>query len=227
MKFAPLLTLATALSAPGAVFTFDFTGMNTPIPDNNPSGISDQRSVLDTGIISSVKLTLGVNDGSNGDLYVYLVHNDRISIILNRPGKSESLPGGYNDPGLNITFADGAEAGDIHVYRQTIFGSDEVALGGPLTSDIAGPWAPDGRAVSPLSVTTSSPRNAMLGVFSGQELSGEWTIFVADMASGSAGTFTGWKLEITTVPEPAETVLFTGIGLIGVVLLKRKSTRSP
>jgi subtilisin-like proprotein convertase family protein len=179
MKIAPLIFLASSLSAPAAIFSYDFSGINASIPDNNPSGLSNNQSVNDTGIIREIQITLNINSGANGDLYVYLAHDDRISILLNRVGKSTDLPGGYNDPGLHLTIADSAESGDIHTYRQTIFGNNDTSLGGPLTTDLAGPFQPDGRAVSPFTVTADSARTAKLNVFTGQQLSGTWTLFVA------------------------------------------------
>ena len=221
MKIAPLLILTSALSANAAIFSYDFSGINTSVPDNNPSGLTNTRNISDIGLIREIQLTLDIDGGSNGDLYVYLSHNDHLSVIMNRVGKSADLPEGYNDPGIHLTFADSASSGDIHTYRQTIFGNDETSLGGALTTDIAGPFQPDGRAVSPFSVTTDSARTAPLSVFNFQQLSGSWTIFVADLNPGNTGVLAGWSLQVTTVPEPLSAVAM-GACLFGFALIRRR-----
>jgi len=221
MKIAPLLILTSALSARAAIFSYDFSGINATVPDNNAAGVSNSQNIADTGLIREIQLTLNIQGGSNGDLYVYLSHGDHLAIIMNRVGKSADLPEGYNDPGIHLTFADSAASGDVHTYRQTIFGNDETPLGGPLTTDIAGPFQPDGRAVSPFSVTTDSARTAPLSVFTGQQMSGSWTLFVADVNTGNTATLASWSLEVSTVPEPLSTAAI-GAALCSFALLRRR-----
>jgi subtilisin-like proprotein convertase family protein len=217
MKLAPLIAIASAAGVHAAIFSYDFSGINASIPDANASGVSNSQTVNDAGIVSEIQVTLGISGGSNGDLYVYLSHNDHISILMNRVGKSASLPGGYNDPGVQLTFADSAVNGDVHTYRQAIFGNDTTPLGGPLSNDIAGPFQPDGRAVSPFTVTTDSARTAKLSVFGGQQLTGTWTLFVADVATGDTSVLTGWTMQVTTVPEPRSAAII-GFALFGIAL---------
>jgi hypothetical protein len=131
---------------------------------------------------------------------MYLQHGSSLAVLLNRPGVDVGNPTGYSDPGMQLTFDDNASNGDIHVYRQTLFGSDSVPLGGPLTDSIAGPWQPDGRTTSPLSVATGDPRNATLGVFNSTSLAGSWTLFTADLATGHQSMLQSWTLNIKYLP---------------------------
>lgn len=225
MKLWPLIALASTLSGGAAVFTFDSSSLNLQIPDNDPSGILQVRDVPETGIIYNIRISLQIDGGSNGDNFVYLSHGGRTAILLNRVGRDADNPSGYTDPGMNITLGSSGNV-DMHTYRQAIFGNDSTAIGGPLTSDLLDPTltlAADGRTTSPLSVVTSDPRNATLSQFVGKEMSGEWRLFVADLDGGSVGTLKGWSIEVTTVPEPAETATITAaILLCGVVFLRHR-----
>ena len=81
-----------------------------------------------------------------------------------------------------------------------------------------GPYAPDGRNISPLSspatFTLTSP-SAMLDSFNGLNANGSWTLFIVDVSSGDQSTVTSWGLDIAAVPEPASMVLFL-IGVVGL-----------
>jgi subtilisin-like proprotein convertase family protein len=214
LRLLGLAALAATAPAFGAVFTYNFGSEGVTIPDNSPAGVTDTQTVSLTGVIYEIAVRLNIAGGSNGDYYAWLVHDDRISILLNRPGRSAEMPDGYNDPGLNVTFSNSASNGDIHVYRGTLFGNETTPLGEPLNSSETGLWAPDGRNTSPLTVTTSSPRTATLAAFNGQEASGEWTLFVADVNGNNVGTLMSWGMEITLVPEPAEVALSSAALLV-------------
>lgn len=172
--------------------TFTFPA-NVPVPDNSRNGLARTAMVsTPVGSITDLNVTLRLTNGWNGDLYAYLVHGSGYAVLLNRAGRTASAPWGYGDSGMNAVFDDQASNGDVHVYRMTLFNDPNVALGGPLTNA----WAPDGRAVSPLDVTSNDSRTALLTSFNGLNPNGEWLLFVADLSSGDIATLQSWTLEI-------------------------------
>ena len=123
---------------------------------------------------------------------------------------------GYGDDVLTITLNDGAANGDVHFYQSTA--SYLAGISGN------GSWAPDGRAVSPLTVDGTEPRTALLNVFNGMDAStGDWTLFVADLSSGETVVVESWGLTVTTIPEAGTAAL---AGLAGSVLLLRRKRRA-
>ena len=212
---AAVFTTAIGYSA-----NYDFNS-NLTIPDGNPNGVSDIRSISQSFSISSVSVTLNIsgvaNDGYNGDLYAYLRHGSGFSVLLNRPGKTDSDSFGYADNGFRIKLQDGAANGDIHTYQLTL----NPAAGSPLE----GLWQPDGRNVDPSIVTDLSSRSAMLSAFQNMNAHGNWTLFIADMESGGKSHLDSWGLEFGAVPEPAETAAFTAGSLLAFAIWKRNRNR--
>ncbi|HEX3799836.1 MAG TPA: PEP-CTERM sorting domain-containing protein [Verrucomicrobiae bacterium] len=200
---------ALAINPPGTTSTNNFSVGQT-IPDNTPSGLTETQTLdfSGTGLVSitDIEVTLNISGGFNGDYYGYLVHNDGFAILLNRVGRTSTDTLGYGDSGLNITLESGAN--DIHTY-QTEFNPGGVAL--------TGLWDVDGRNVDPQTVTDTDPRTATLGSFVGQDPSGQWTLFLADVHPGSEGQLVNWGLVITSVPEPG-TLALLALGLSGVVV---------
>lgn len=206
-------------------FTFDtFDGDPAlSIPDGNASGISDVREISGSfPEVTGVRVNLTLSGGFNGDLYVYLRREsagvtDGFSVLLNRPGRTAIDSWGYADSGFDVAFADTA-LNDVHDYRLTL----EPAPNAPLT----GVWQPDARNVDPSAVTSDSPRDAFLSVFSGGAANGNWTLFAADLQSGGASQIESWGLEFTAVPETRHFPMIAGAGMIGVALW-RLGTRRP
>jgi subtilisin-like proprotein convertase family protein len=185
------------------------------IPDGNLTGWTDVRTLSGApgGPITDVSVTLNLSGGWNGDLYAYLVHNSGFAILLNRVGRGTGNSAGYGDAGMNVVLNDAASM-NLHSYG-----------GGGVPT---GPYAPDGRNISPLSspatFSLTSP-SAMLGSFNGLNANGNWTLFIADVSPGDQSTLTSWGLDIAAVPEPASliegsvAVLFLG-AVIGLYRLK-------
>lgn len=153
-------------------------------------------------IITEVQVGLDLSGrgsgGFNGDVYATLGHGTGFTVLLNRPGKQTPGGLGYSDSGLQVTFADSTpNSGDVHVYRQQLFGNDSTPLTGPLT----GRWQPDGRQTDPDDVLATDPRTAMLSSFVGQPASGEWRLFLADMSAGGVSDLDRWKLRITIATD--------------------------
>ena len=171
-----------------------FTGLNYPIPDGNPAGLSDVRTVSSAVVnISAVRVKLHIAGEFNGDLYGYVTHSSGLCVLLNRPGRTASNLAGYDDAGLDITF-DAAAASDLHLYRAITTPAD----GSPLT----GSWQPDGRKTDPGSVLDTSARDTSLGAFNGLDANGGWTLFLADMESGGTNMLVSWELDVVGAVAP-------------------------
>ena len=202
MKTA-LIGMLAAYGVAGNVIaaTYSANSLNLSIPDGNAAGVSSIIEVPDFYNLASVSLTLDISGGFNGDLYGYVRHNDEIVVLVNRAGRSGSLYAGYSDAGFQITLDDSAVA-DVHTYQN---GPYTLSGGGQLT----GTWQPDARAIDPDLSLDSSLRTAYLSTFDNTDVSGQWTLFLADMSNGGGqSTLNSWSLNATAaVPEPSATVL--------------------
>lgn len=201
-----------AISATAQVTeSFSFTNLNRAIPDGNPSGMAEFRSITSSVVdITKVTVKLQIAGNYNGDLYAYLVHSNGFSVLLNRPGRTAGNPSGYDDSGLTITLDDDA-LNDIHTYRDVV----TPTAGSALT----GTWKPDARNADPSMVTNGSPRSGFLSEFQGFGGSGEWVLFLLDSESGGTNKLVSWGLEITgrTLPlltwtDPASFYYGTALG---------------
>lgn len=191
--------------------TFDFVS-NLAIPDPLFSGITDTRTIsTPTTAIGDLNVRLVISGdafAANGDYFATLTHGSGFSVLLNRVGRRSGGSLGYPDNGFDVVLDDQAPNGDIHVYRLTLFGDHSTPLDVAYESPLSGRWAPDGRDASFSSVTDLSPRaTSPLASFNGLDPNGAWTLFIADVSAGGAGTLVGWSLEITPVPEPAESAV--------------------
>jgi subtilisin-like proprotein convertase family protein len=234
-QFAIGLTLATGATA---TLTFDESNPGLPlaIPDHNSTGILSTLTVtdLDPGTRYSVDLSLDISGtghgGYVGDLYAHLAHQSPdggqylMSVLLNRPGRSDTLPNGYDDAGLNITLSDSADH-DVHTYRAQ---ADYKTNGsGALT----GTWQPDRRLANPDTVTDASVRSTptfddLVNSLVPSNPNGYWYLFVADMQTGGTMQLNSWSLsfsEMSAIPEPGN--LLTLAGLVGSALLLRSRRR--
>lgn len=192
------------------------------IPDGNPAGWSDTRTVtISEPLIVQVKVTLEISGGYNGDLYGYLVHGSGFAVLFNRPGKTSSNSFGYADAGFHVTFSDTAtETIDFHFY-QTVPGYD--ILGGME-------WRPDGRNVDPATVNGTESRTALLSSFAGPNTPGPgtWTLFLADLSYGQQSKVEHWGLSIEAVPEPTTWALGIFGALVGgTYAVRRLRNRQP
>lgn len=200
------------------------SGLTVAIPDNSAQGIlrTATLSGLDASLGYSVRLSLRIGGtgfgGYIGDLYGYLSHGVpggeyRLAVLLNRPGRSESEPSGYDESGLDVVFSDGA-AHDIHLYRNF----SPTILSGMLQ----GEWQPDGRLTSPYEVDASDPRTAGLDSLGAINPNGTWNLFLADLEAGGTMQLEAWGLELTplpvtsAVPEPSQ--MLSGLLLLGIAV---------
>lgn len=226
LKSKVLTAAASALAVASVaqaqlVTNVSFTSVNTLIPDGQPTGMASQTTFSALpGTIYDVSVSLDILGGFNGGLYAYLTGPaGGFSILLNRPGVTGGNSFGNSDPGLNITLTDDGSPNNIHHYQNDspVFNSN-----GQLT----GIWAPDGLNVDPKSapsVFDTAQPTADLSSFSGNSPNGTWTLFVADMVSGSDGTLVSWGLTVVTIPEPQSWVFLAGgVGLLLALNRRRK-----
>lgn len=176
-----------------------YTNLDLEIPDGNPTGVADARTVAsEVVVLSSVRLKLTTAGEFTGDLYAYLRHVQdgqiNFSVLLNRSGRTASNPAGYADTGFDILFDDAATGRDIHLYREVTNLAEGMAL--------TGVWQPDGRSVDPGVVLDTTPRTAWLDSFAGTEADGEWTLFLADLDSGGTNLLVAWELELSGLARP-------------------------
>jgi alpha-tubulin suppressor-like RCC1 family protein/subtilisin-like proprotein convertase family protein len=192
------------------------TPVNQPIPDGDLSGLASTINL--SGLsdpIGNLQVDLNISGTYNGDLYAYLTHGSGFTVLLNRVGATSGNDLGYGDHGLNVTFANSAP--DIHNYQVVLAGNGSLPLTGPLT----GTWGPDGRAVSPLTVTDADPRSTFLSSFQGLDPNGQWTLFVADVSGGDLQQLNSWSLEVNNVvslPEGGNTAALLLVSLAAISL---------
>jgi hypothetical protein len=196
------------------------------IPDYDPNGLVSVIN-FDTGgkYVSSIEVNLVTTGGWNGDLYAYLQHTSGatsvISVLLNRPGRTEFNEAGSGSSGMDVIFRDDAEF-DLN-----------TAISGEFGDFVSGVYQPDARSADPESVTNTSFRSLYLSGFRGMLADGDWTLFIADLAGGDTATLTSWSIRMETsdfpiagVPEPSEFLLGAVPALLGgFALLRRRVVR--
>ena len=196
--------------------TNSFTSLNQAIPGGNASGLHDVRAITSAiPHLASVRLKMRIAGEFNGDLYGYLRHIQggatNFCVLLNRVGRTAASPAGYADAGLDVLLDDAAPLGDIHLYR--------TVTNPPAGTSLIGAWQPDGRRVDPGVVLETTARAATLGSFTNADGSGEWTLYLADLAAGGTNMLVSWELQLTGVatpavswPKPGDIVYGTALG---------------
>ncbi|HOX56487.1 MAG TPA: PEP-CTERM sorting domain-containing protein [Candidatus Paceibacterota bacterium] len=207
-----------------ADYAFYFDAGSAAIPDNDPNGHLDSRTVGGMpGVISDVNVTLDISNGYNGDLYAWLSHGSGSAILLNRVGVSSANAVGYADPGFGmdaqqIQFTlDDQAAQDVHFYQAGFYTLN-------TSGQLIGAWQPDGRILdpeSPAGLFDTALRSNPLGMFNGLDPNGEWILYLADVSSGHISTLTEWGLEITVVPEQS-TFALAGLGAAALMIARRR-----
>jgi subtilisin-like proprotein convertase family protein len=207
------------------------SGLAVAIPDNSAQGILRTLTLsgLDNSVNYSVRLSLRIGGtgfgGYVGDLYAYLAHASpdgeyRMAVLLNRPGRTEDEPSGYDDSGLDVIFSDTALY-DIHLYRN----NSPTILSGILY----GEWQPDGRLTSPFEVDESSPRVTSLDSMGEIDPNGEWHLYLADLEAGGTMQLESWGLSLTplpanaAVPEPASILSAILLLALATVVARQRS----
>jgi hypothetical protein len=207
------------------------------IPDHDPSGVI--RTLIVSGLDANSRYALDLNlniegmsyGGFIGDLFVYLAHEtdsgtyDQV-VLLNRPGRSDTLPSGYDDAGLNVTLSDRAQT-DIHIYP-----SQDYTLN--ANQALTGTWQPDRRESNPDTVTTEDARtgttlDGLVNDLSPTDPNGKWTLFLADMEAGGTMQLNSWSMTLTSIspiPEPYS-ILATSALLASALLIRTRRNTLP
>jgi len=206
--------------------------LSLAIPDYQSSGLA--RTVTLSGyesqtpyiVTASIKIDPVGYGAYNGDYFAYLRHitvdglQSEVAVLLNRPGRTATNTSGYENSGMDVTFADDASV-DIHFYQPI------ATAGGDLVGNyLTGNWQPDARNSDPFSVVTSDPRTAFLNPLGGMDPNGQWTLFVADMERGGTGVLTSWSVKLTPTPEPSSGFLLVSAGTIWLAFRRRRSRSS-
>lgn len=202
--------------------------LSLAIPDYQSSGlartvtISGYESQVPYVVTASIKISPIGLGAYNGDYYAYLRHittdglQSQVAVLLNRPGRSASNTSGYEDSGMDITFADEATY-DIHLYQPNA--GTENLVGNYLT----GTWQPDARNSDPFGAVTGDPRTAFLNPLGVMDPNGQWTLFIADMERGGTGMLQSWGVKLTPTPEPTSASMV--LVALGVMMLNRRRRR--
>ncbi|MBN8456866.1 MAG: hypothetical protein J0M04_03405 [Verrucomicrobia bacterium] len=194
--FLWLLAPAAVLPATGQIRVE--TKFTTPsaIPDRGQ--VADVRVLGDLGLssISGVAVDLALSGAPAmrlGDLYGTLTYgtaseNERVSVLLNRPGVSNSNPWGSSLGSASITL-------DDTLGTASVFG---ISAG-------SGIYQADGRlSVNPLAApVVYNPADATTGLAAlngGILASNTWVLMLADTRQGAAAQLSGWTLRVTGMP---------------------------
>jgi hypothetical protein len=221
----------------GQVFTASLqpdNQANKLIPDSPGSMVSSYITVAGMPVLTG-SLTYDVDvwmridkvvPGTmyNSDYFATLVDVTRSKsvVLLNRVGRSATLPNGYGDAGFNVWFSAGSANGNIHTY-QDVTGPQPAGLTSASRSDS---WTPDGRATDPRTALTSDPVTQTLSSMYSQNVNGDWVLGVQDFSGGGSATLTDWSVGFTAVPEPSEYAMVAGLALIGFAAARRLRTKT-
>ena len=218
MKSLLLPVLAGILScwfglAQAATISGMLTNLSLAIPDASSGTVLPSTIVLNSGgqLISSLRISVTVTGGFNGDLYILLEHGGKSSVLVNRPGLDTTVASSaYGSPsrGLNVTFFDAATVDlktSIPMTLDASYGSGGLNDG---QAQVTGVFQPDGRDVSPFSADLSIPttETRTLSEFNNTTMDGAWTLSLVRVSSLETSTLESWSVEATsstvTVPEP-------------------------
>lgn len=210
-----MLPLLVAPTASGSItITGTWNGSST-IQDNNDIGLTTTVTLLAPAdqSIEAVTVQLEIEGGWNGDLYGYLVHDGKLTMLMNRPGRTLANPDGAASTGMIVTFSDAA-ALDIHT-------------GLPDSGMPEGFFQPDGRLTDPQDTLDTDARPARLAVFNNADPNGEWQLFLADQGPGETSTLQSWTLAVTAVPEPSPAAIAALTVMVLVSSRRRRLAVAP
>ncbi|QIE59135.1 HYR domain-containing protein [Rasiella rasia] len=166
--------------------------VNTPIPDNDPAGLTSTLTVTDDFDITDLNVNLDINHSWIGDLIVTLTAPDgtTASVIVDRPGVPTSTVGCNNTVNDILVDMDD-EAVDM--------------IEEPCLTEYNGSFIP----------------NEALSVFDGMSTLGDWTLFITDNAGLDTGSLNSWTLNyeyLAAAGPPADIVLdANGMATVNVI----------
>jgi subtilisin-like proprotein convertase family protein len=187
MKATLLIALAAGQGTCPAQLSYDasYTGSSMVIPEGDPVGITFGDTVSSADIpadntVVDLTVSLNISGGYNADMVAYLESPNGTEItLLDRPGLAGGNPFGNQGAGFNVTLSDAA-AGGITAATGT---PGQVVTG---TYDAVG----------------------SLSAVDGSGADGTWTLFLANLGTGSGSpTLNSFSLNLTVVPEPVNVAL--------------------
>ena len=169
--------------------------------------VTFEQTVTDSTITSLTEVRVGLHlvgvsagAGWASEMYVSLNRDlTATSVLLNGVGITTLDPVGFGYDGWNVTFRDGATAGDVH----------GLTPGAELLNVLSGEVEPDGRLDA-----TDTARPSMLSVFVGGTGNGVWRLSVADLAVGGQMQLVSWSLTLSGASPIPETGVLGGVGLV-------------
>jgi len=223
------IVLAPSTQAALTLITVGEKDLSLAIPDYQSSGLA--RTVTISGyesqtpyiVTASIKIDPVGYGAYNGDYYAYLRHittdglQSQFAVLLNRPGRTLTNTSGYENSGMDVTFADDAST-DVHFYQPT------ASAGGDLVGNyLTGTWQPDARNTDPFYALGGDTRSAFLNPLGTIDPNGQWTLFVADVERGGTGMLQSWSVKLTPTPEPnSVSLILVGLGAMWLHRRRRK-----
>lgn len=184
---------ALAVSSLTCAQAADFAGVGGPIPDNNANGISIPINVSGIlGPVGDVRVTVPLTHTFAGDLRVTLTapNNAGRLILFARAGYRRNANAGVSNNLVGTyTFTDSA----TNSFWSTLADGD-VPAGSYRTSSAGAP------SLSAHGGCDTSLSLAFAGL-SGAQVNGNWTLNVADLASGDTGNVGNVLLSIDVEPQ--------------------------
>jgi subtilisin-like proprotein convertase family protein len=181
MKSTKILVITIAAIAIAGAAHAQLTYTSSPsvaIPDNDPTGVSDNIVVMDSGIITDLNVQITATHTWVGDLIFTLRHVDTgTTVVL---GDRAGVPG--------TTFGCSSDNVDAWI-------DDEGTDGNYETTCNASPPAISGTLVG-----GDPPSTTLLAAFDGEDIGGTWTLTASDNASGDTGTLVSWTIEEPVIP---------------------------
>ncbi|MBX3688782.1 S8 family serine peptidase, partial [Dokdonella sp.] len=160
--------------------------VNTAIPDNNTTGLSNSITVADTSTLTNLKVSIKGTHTWVGDLKFQLSRGAGNVMMVDRPG--------YTGSGF------GCSNNDF-----------DIVLDDAATTPVEGQC----NATPPALSGVVKPNNPINSVFAGAPFNGTWTLTASDNAGGDTGSLAEWCLIPTTATGATYTVGGSVSGLTG------------
>ena len=143
------------------------------------------------------------------DVYLDITHENVIDLIINLCSPTDQSIELKDDTLMNLFW----QGDPLPNMYGTIFDDEANLYMSDVQSPYTGRFRPDG---------------GVLSVFDGQDVYGDWTLEIYDMAYGDIGALDRWELqfEVIDTPEPSSLCYF-GMLVICGMLRKRRKILSP
>jgi autotransporter-associated beta strand protein len=190
------LFVASAAGAFGQIRVERLMSVNQSVPDNgyltstmvfSNAGLV---SITDVDVTLSLSSPVPANPMRLGNMYATLTHGvaseaERVAVLLNRPGATDTSTRGSALSSLNVTFDDSGAAANI-------FG----------TASFTGVYKADGRLgvdpyAAPVAYNAAHIGNGLSALNGDWLASNTWTLLVADARQGAVGQLDSWRLTLS------------------------------